>query len=463
MQKRSIACSMLLAVSVALAGCTQKQVSMRPTASLAAIPTIPRQDSPKDRKVEAETPLLRVAKRVQRRLQRRRETVPPTRSIISALEQAKQLSARQVEVTFTPVGSENVKPTVWTVAVREHPEWIYLENSWMGMGARVDGAAIREHVDAYTHASFQTPQSSTITAMETDGQEVLRVVTDGIAKAGVSFNSDAAGKEIESALTKGKSSVHIAGIAQSATVVLRTETGPKTLALLGTGRSNFEKSPAARAWNVRKALHERTHNVVIPAGTTFSFNATLGGPVTLGKGWKEALGIFGTSTAMTPGGGICQAATTVYRAALLAGLPIVKRKAHSLYVSYYEQYGVGVDATIFPGKQDLTFRNDTGDIIVLQSYTDGYDAYVNIFGIPDGRTVAMHGPYFSGLPEQPSTMHGLRNNEIGWIRQIITADGTIAEEPIVSRYQKGIPRVSLTKKYAEFRGTEALHAAAPSL
>jgi vancomycin resistance protein YoaR len=92
---------------------------------------------------------------------------------------------------------------------------------------------------------------------------------------------------------------------------------------LSTGRSNFKGSGAGRKSNVRKALNERVNNIFVPAGAVFSFNDTLG-TVSTGNGWQMALTIFdGVDLRPAPGGGICQASTTVYRAALAAGFPIM--------------------------------------------------------------------------------------------------------------------------------------------
>jgi hypothetical protein len=144
----------------------------------------------------------------------------------------------------------------------------------------------------------------------------------------------------------------------------------------------------------------------------------------------------------------------------LAGLPFTRYKPHSLYVTYYEVGGVGLDATIFPNAQDLSFVNDTSGPIVIHSHIDGDDAFVDFYGIPDGRTVALDGPYFNGSEWAPSLLPELRTNEIGWVRQIVAADGTVEQEPFVSRYSKGIPRLRLLKDVASGQQHMYLHASA---
>lgn len=213
------------------------------------------------------------------------------------------------------------------------------------------------------------------------------------------------------------------------------------LTLISSGKTNFQGSTWAREQNIKKALHDHLNGVIIPAGETFSFNSNLGGPVSQSRGWHMALGIFGGSELRpTPGGGICQTSTTTFRAALYAGLPIIEQANHSLFVTYYEKYGVGQDATIFPGSRDLRFVNDTGHPIVIQAYIVGKDAYVDFLGTPDGRHVTLEGPYFSG--ENPDYVivnnRPVRNNEIAWVRRVESASGGESVEIFASRYKNAI-------------------------
>ena len=147
-----------------------------------------------------------------------------------------------------------------------------------------------------------------------------------------------------------------------------------------------------------------------------------------------------------PGGGICQASTTVYRAALLAGFPVIERKAHSLYVTYYKKYGVGIDATIYPGSQDLSFRNDSKYPIIVQAYHEGTNAYVNIYGTPDGRVATLNGPYFAATApkEVVKQAGGIGSNEIVWLHSVQYPDGRTTTDTVESRY-KQLPRSLVTE------------------
>jgi vancomycin resistance protein YoaR len=227
--------------------------------------------------------------------------------------------------------------------------------------------------------------------------------------------------------------------------LIDTERSPdRPLVLLSTGRSNFKGSGAGRKSNVRKAINEHQHNIFIPEGSEFSFNDTLG-IVSLSRGWQMALTIFeGVNLRPAPGGGVCQASTTVFRAVLNAGLPILEQKSHSLYVTYYEAYGVGLDATIFPGKQDFRFKNDTGGPIIMQAYTEGDEATINLYGYDDNRSVTLSGPYFAGTEGILPDGKKIRANEIVWTRTVQSAAGT-STDIVASRYQ-AIPR-SLAKNW----------------
>jgi vancomycin resistance protein VanW len=93
---------------------------------------------------------------------------------------------------------------------------------------------------------------------------------------------------------------------------------------------------------------------IIPPGCVFSFNKLVGARDGE-KGYARAPMIDDSGYLQEiPGGGICQLATTIYNAALYAGLEIVERHPHSRAVSYVPP---GRDATIATWRKDLKLRN----------------------------------------------------------------------------------------------------------
>lgn len=176
--------------------------------------------------------------------------------------------------------------------------------------------------------------------------------------------------------------------------------------LVGKGVSYFAGSIANRAYNVALGA-SRINGTLVAPGEVFSFNSSVG-EVSGKTGYKQAYVINAGRTVLDDGGGICQVSTTVYRAALDAGLPIVTRTGHAYRVGYYEQHGFkpGLDATVFSPSVDFQFKNDTGHHILVQSVYDAANARLEIdfYGTADGRRVEMTQPVIvsqsPALPEK---------------------------------------------------------------
>ncbi|MBU0978920.1 VanW family protein [Patescibacteria group bacterium] len=157
--------------------------------------------------------------------------------------------------------------------------------------------------------------------------------------------------------------------------------------LIGFGDSLYAHSIASRIHNVSHATALISGTLVAP-GEEFSFNKTIG-PVTRATGFKPAYIIQQGRTILGDGGGVCQVSTTLFRAALNAGLDITLRIPHSYRVGYYEQnVKPGIDATVYTGNTDLRFINDTNHYILIFGQTDSKNLsmYFEIYGTSDGRT-----------------------------------------------------------------------------
>ncbi len=161
--------------------------------------------------------------------------------------------------------------------------------------------------------------------------------------------------------------------------------------LLGRGISRFAGSIPNRIYNINLTA-SKINGVLIPPGEIFSFNQTIG-DITAATGFKQAYVIKEGRTVLDDGGGVCQDSTTLFRAVLNAGLPVVKRTAHAYRVGYYEQgFPPGLDATVFYPSVDFQFKNDTSAHILIQAYTSGTTLYVDLYGASDGRTVTLTKP-----------------------------------------------------------------------
>ena len=116
-------------------------------------------------------------------------------------------------------------------------------------------------------------------------------------------------------------------------------------------------SPEERNYNIGVAMN-KINGYILQPGQSFSFNKIVGDRTTK-NGFKEAIEYAYGEHVMGIGGGVCQASTTVYQAAVEANLEIVQRKPHSDSVSYA---GYGMDATVNTSgkKVDLVFKNTSG-------------------------------------------------------------------------------------------------------
>lgn len=202
------------------------------------------------------------------------------------------------------------------------------------------------------------------------------------------------------------------------------ELGP--MELLGEGKSTFWGSSPEREFNIRKALNEKMNGILIPPGAEFSYVDALG-PIEYG-GWKRALVIVnGTEVEPAPAGGVCQVSTTVYRAALDAALVVTEQRSHSLYVIYYNDYGDGLDATVFPGEQDLKFTNNTPGYLLMIAQEEGYyESTIRFYGQSDGRSTTLIGPYTASNETDESLMYvgDLGIGDMAWKYIIRHGDGS---------------------------------------
>jgi len=155
---------------------------------------------------------------------------------------------------------------------------------------------------------------------------------------------------------------------------------------IGVGESYYAHSIPGRIHNVGLTASRITGTLVAP-GEEFSFDKVLG-EISGATGFAPAYVIKNGRTELGDGGGVCQVSTTVFRAAMSAGLPIIERWAHAYRVGYYEQGSEpGIDATVFSPSKDFRFRNDTPGHILVQAINDPKTLHliIEIYGTDDGR------------------------------------------------------------------------------
>lgn len=172
--------------------------------------------------------------------------------------------------------------------------------------------------------------------------------------------------------------------------------------LIAVGKSDFTHSIPERIHNVTLAA-SKFNGVLIPKDKIFSFNDTAGDISQL-TGYKQAYIIKNGKTVLGDGGGVCQVSTTLFRAALNAGLPIIERTAHAYRVGYYENDSKpGFDATVFAPSVDFKIKNDTPAAILIQTEIDKDKnlLYFRFYGKKDGRNVEISSPVIYDVEPSP--------------------------------------------------------------
>jgi vancomycin resistance protein YoaR len=144
----------------------------------------------------------------------------------------------------------------------------------------------------------------------------------------------------------------------------------------------FDARNAPRVGNIDRMASAMDGKVIKP-GEIFSLNEATG-ERTVANGYQEAGVLVDGELVPGIGGGVCQVATTLFNAVFPAGLDVVERSNHSLFVSAYP---TGKDAMVNFPSQDLRFKNDTEYGLLLRAKVSARELTVSIYSSPLGRTV----------------------------------------------------------------------------
>lgn len=175
---------------------------------------------------------------------------------------------------------------------------------------------------------------------------------------------------------------------------------------IGEGKSDYTHSIPERVHNVILAT-SKFNGVLIPKNKILSFNETVGDISSL-TGYQPAYIIKEGKTVLGDGGGVCQVSTTLFRAALNSGLPIIERHPHAYRVGYYENDAKpGLDATVFAPSTDLKIQNNTPAYILIQTEIDQANnlLYFRFYGKKDNRKVELTTPVIWDVQSPPAPLY----------------------------------------------------------
>lgn len=250
-----------------------------------------------------------------------------------------------------------------------------------------------------------------------------KVVQFQASQPGISLDTQASVQQMENSFIKnGKKESELLVKEKEPEVTIENANNLGIKELVGVGKSNFAGSPRNRRANIKLGA-EKLHGILIKPDEEFSLLKALG-KFEASEGWLPELVIKGNRTIPEIGGGACQFGTTMFRAALNAGLPITARRNHSYTVSYY--YPIGTDATIYDPAPDLKFLNDTGNYLLIQTKIEGDNLIFELWGTKDGRVAEQTTPKLSGWQDPPP------------VKIIETEDLAPGEEKCTERAHKGV-------------------------
>lgn len=174
----------------------------------------------------------------------------------------------------------------------------------------------------------------------------------------------------------------IIGIAFIAAMGVWAAVSPRVDHEIGRYATTLRGRTESQIFNARLAT-SKVNNVVIQPGQTFSFLQAVG-PWTADMGYKKAPVSYDGELVRSWGGGVCQVSSTLYNAALLAGLEIVERHRHHFPARYAP---LGRDAAVAYHDIDLRFRNDLPDPVRIIGRVEGENLVFRI--------VSSHKPSYS--------------------------------------------------------------------
>ncbi|PTA69150.1 hypothetical protein C8263_05030 [Deinococcus arcticus] len=221
----------------------------------------------------------------------------------------------------------------------------------------------------------------------------------GEAQTGWTVDVPAANQAVRAALRRGEASAQVP-IRLTAPARSVRWAQAQGLGHVATGTSSFEGSPAFRVQNIRVGA-ARLHGQWLGRGETFNFNARIG-DIAARTGYARGYVVTGQTLQLEEGGGLCQVSTTVFRAALRAGVPITERHAHSYQVGYYG--APGEDAAVYAPSKNLRWRNDFASPVLVQAEWNmaRSQLQVHLFARPDGRRVQLAPVQVRGVVAAPA-------------------------------------------------------------
>ena len=285
-------------------------------------------------------------------------------------------------------------------------------SSWIGYTTASDGsvqpvadiAKIQKSLKKVSKGVRRDPLSAAY--LRAPGGHIVGVAA---GKDGLRLDAEQTAVAIRDALVRrayGAAATPVAVESRGSPPKLTTEAAVRKgplMQMLGSGRRG-SRSATTTSSAPTSGARRRSSTAPCCTPASGSSGGARSGPVTPSRGFGPGGFIAGDHTEPTGalGGGMCSSSTTLFNAAMRAGLQMGARSNHKYYIY---RYPLGLDATVSKvgGSvgQTMSFTNDMKHPIVIRSYryTAGGVGWVRyeIWGIPDGRTVSLSKPSLSNV------------------------------------------------------------------
>lgn len=238
------------------------------------------------------------------------------------------------------------------------------------VGAPVDASIVREN------GTFKiTPGSSgKVVDLDATSQAIDEALTGGASGTG-GENKTTEGAEAVPAEDADGMVIKVSAVVNEEEPRIKEDDLKSIKDLLGTCTTDFSSSGEARSKNLANGAKKINGKILMPGDTLSGYECM--SPFTTDNGYFTAAAYENGQVVDSVGGGVCQIATTLYDASLMAELTITQRQNHSMIVNYVKP---SMDAAIAGTYKDIKITNPYDTPIYVEGGTSGRKLTFTIYG-----------------------------------------------------------------------------------
>lgn len=238
------------------------------------------------------------------------------------------------------------------------------------VGAPVDASIVREN------GTFKiTPGSSgKVVDLDATSQAIDEALTGGASGTG-GENKTTEGAEAVPAEDADGMVIKVSAVVNEEEPRIKEDDLKSIKDVLGTCTTDFSSSGEARSKNLANGAKKINGKILMPGDTLSGYECM--SPFTTDNGYFTAAAYENGQVVDSVGGGVCQIATTLYDASLMAELTITQRQNHSMIVNYVKP---SMDAAIAGTYKDIKITNPYDTPIYVEGGTSGRKLTFTIYG-----------------------------------------------------------------------------------